>query len=56
VSDDGVGADPQSLGAARGTGLRTLRQRLDLDPRFDGRLAVDTAPGAGFRVHVSLAV
>ena len=56
VADDGVGTDPQSLGTARGTGLRTLRQRLDLDPRFDGRLAVETAPGEGFRVHVSLAV
>jgi len=56
VSDDGVGTDSAALPGARGTGLRTLRQRLELDRSLDGHIAIDTAPGRGFRVRVSLAI
>jgi signal transduction histidine kinase len=55
VSDDGLGADPSVVDASGGTGLRTLRQRLALDDTLDGRVEVETAPGAGFRVRVSVA-
>jgi signal transduction histidine kinase len=52
VADDGPGAEPGSVEAAGGIGLRTVRRRLEL--RYGGlaRFSVETAPGKGFRVDV----
>jgi LytS/YehU family sensor histidine kinase len=52
VVDDGVGADPSGVRSSSGTGIRTLCQRLSLDPAFAGHLEIDTAPNAGFRARV----
>jgi sensor histidine kinase YesM len=54
VEDDGRGAAPGAALAPAGLGLRTVRQRLEV--RFAGRsrLEVDTAPGAGFSVTLTL--
>jgi hypothetical protein len=54
VQDDGVGADPAAVSTSRGTGLRTLAERLALDQALDGRMEVRTRPGEGFRVTVSV--
>jgi hypothetical protein len=56
VTDDGVGAEPSAVLASSGTGIRTLRQRLALDPTFAGHVDIDTAPNAGFRVRVTIEV
>ena len=55
VQDDGAGCDASRLGATAGRsgiGLAALRRRFALD--FDGRarMAIDTAPGSGFRVDL----
>jgi signal transduction histidine kinase len=50
VQDDGVGFDPA---AARGLGLISMRERLDL---VGGRLAVDAAPGRGTRIRATVPV
>jgi LytS/YehU family sensor histidine kinase len=55
VSDDGAGADVAFVESARGTGLRTLRQRLALDPNARGRMELEASPGRGFRVRVVVA-
>lgn len=54
VRDDGPGADPAAVLAAPGTGVRSVTRRLAL--RFGDAAAVrlDTRPGAGFAVTVSL--
>jgi signal transduction histidine kinase len=47
VDDDGVGgADPAS-----GSGLRGLRDRVEA---LDGRLVIDSAPGAGTRIRAEI--
>jgi signal transduction histidine kinase/ligand-binding sensor domain-containing protein len=54
VRDDGVGfapSDPGPAGARSGHGLRNLRERA---ARVGAKLAVDSAPGAGTRVRLSL--
>ncbi|NOT07166.1 MAG: histidine kinase, partial [Gemmatimonadales bacterium] len=56
VEDDGAGADLALVSASAGTGLRTLRQRLELDRDLAGCVEIHTAPGRGFRAVVSLAV
>lgn len=53
VSDDGVGADPLRERQG-GLGLQTARQRLEMLYGEAARLEVDTRPGAGFRVRISL--
>jgi hypothetical protein len=55
VSDDGGGADPQTIAASPGTGLRTLRARLALDHALAGDVAIETGPGQGLLVRVTLA-
>jgi len=55
VEDDGPGCDPTTLDAApkgRGIGLAALKRRFALDYEGRARLQVNTAPGAGFRVHL----
>jgi signal transduction histidine kinase len=54
VRDDGPGAAPQPAAAGHGLGLATVARRLALLHGDRGRLQVDTAPGAGFTVRVSL--
>ena len=54
VGDDGPGADPQAFKASRGLGIRTLVRRLELEHGVRGSLSVQTAPGAGFVVTMSI--
>ncbi|WP_295789375.1 sensor histidine kinase [uncultured Microbacterium sp.] len=57
IADDGAGFDPADLeGSASATdsfGLRAMRERVD---QLDGRLEVDSAPGHGTVVTVTLPV
>ena len=54
VADEGAGFDPEILNhpaaTTGGFGLLYLRERLGL---VEGRLEVDTAPGAGCRIHIT---
>jgi len=56
VEDDGAGSDPARFANGNGVGITVLRERLRL--RFADRaaLAVDTRPGAGCTVTVSLPI
>jgi hypothetical protein len=60
VRDDGPGTLPERAQAARGIGLRALRERLAsrYGDRAGGRadVRVETSPGAGFAVSVRLPV
>ncbi|GAB3457482.1 histidine kinase [Massilia terrae] len=56
VSDDGPGADPAAVAASRGLGIRTVERRLRLGYGPRAAFKVDTAPGAGFRVALSVPV
>ena len=55
VADDGAGCDwaaQQAKGARPGVGLSALIRRFELDYGGRARLAVHSAPGAGFRVEI----
>lgn len=54
VGDDGPGADPDAVRRSNGLGIRTVERRLQLEYGARGRLAIDTAPGAGFVVTMSI--
>ena len=54
VSDDGPGADPKAALNARGLGIRAVRDRLLARYGDRSGMRVDTAPGQGFRVRVTL--
>ncbi|MGZ5200297.1 MAG: sensor histidine kinase [Telluria sp.] len=54
VRDDGPGADPAQVAASRGLGIRTVERRLRLGYGARAAFTIDTAPGAGF--HVALSV
>ncbi|WP_306394670.1 sensor histidine kinase [Telluria beijingensis] len=54
VRDDGPGADPAQVTAAPGLGLRTIGRRLELDYAGRAALSVDSRPGAGFAVSVTI--
>ena len=54
VKDDGAGADAEAVRRATGVGVRAVRQRLEARYGPGARLAITTAPGAGFTVTVSL--
>jgi signal transduction histidine kinase len=60
VRDDGPGTLPERAQAARGIGLRVLRERLLSRYPGEGKSAaevrVETSPGAGFAVRVRLPV
>ena len=49
VRDDGVGAEPQALNAARSYGVMGMRERAQ---QFGGKLTIDSAPGLGTRVRL----
>jgi two-component sensor histidine kinase len=55
VEDDGVGGDPAAVRTSKGTGLRTLRERLALEGSLEGKVEVETSADDGFRVRVCLA-
>jgi LytS/YehU family sensor histidine kinase len=54
VADDGPGADPAAIGATATSGLCLAERRLRLQYGAAARLTVETAPGAGFRVALTL--
>lgn len=53
VADDGRGFDPAVVGQLQGMGLRTLASNI---AAAGGKLAVDSAPGKGTRVTISLPI
>lgn len=54
MTDDGIGFEPGRVsGRLSGVGLVSARERLS---RLDGRLEVDSAPGAGTRVEIVVPV
>lgn len=54
VSDDGRGADPETVGGSSGgLGLRLVRERLSLRYGDRASVSVDTAPGEGFSAVLS---
>lgn len=54
VGDDGPGADPAAVRRSNGLGIRTVERRLQLEYGPRGGLSIDTAPGAGFVVTMSI--
>jgi sensor histidine kinase YesM len=54
VGDDGPGADLAAVKRSTGLGIRTVERRLQLEYGDRGGLAIDTAPGAGFVVTMSI--
>ena len=54
VSDNGAGAERTAVEQSAGTGLRTLQQRLALDPVCRGNVTVEAKPNVGFTVRVTL--
>ena len=49
VRDDGIGATPAALDAARSYGVMGMRERAS---HFGGKLTIDSAPGQGTRVRL----
>ena len=54
VNDDGPGAELERVAHAKGVGLSVVRQRLKLRYGRDAKLTINTEPGRGFRVTLSL--
>ncbi len=54
VLDTGPGADPATIAASPGLGLRTVERRLQLDYGSRAALRVKSAPGNGFCVSVTI--
>jgi len=54
VSDDGPGAAPGAVAASQGLGIRTIERRLALDYGGRAALSIDSRPGAGFTVTITL--
>lgn len=54
VGDDGPGADPDAVRRSTGLGIRTVDRRLQLEYGARAGLAIDTRPGAGFCVTMSI--
>lgn len=54
VRDDGPGADAAQVRASSGLGIRTVERRLQLDYGPRAQMRIDTAPGAGFAVAMSI--
>lgn len=54
VEDDGPGAILEQVERAPGAGLRLVRGRMEARYGDDGQMRITTAPGAGFRVALTL--
>lgn len=54
VSDDGPGADLDAVRISTGLGIRTVDRRLQLEYGAGHGLAIETTPGAGFAVTMSI--
>jgi LytS/YehU family sensor histidine kinase len=54
VGDDGPGAEPAAVAQSNGLGLRTVARRLQLEYGARGALDIETAPGSGFVVTMSI--
>ena len=54
VSDDGPGADPALVRQTSGLGVRTVERRLGLEYGARAAFHIDTAPGAGFAVSLTI--
>lgn len=54
VHDDGPGADPSLVRTSSGVGIRTVERRLLLDYGERAAMRIDTAPGAGFAVAITI--
>ncbi|EKU83394.1 sensor histidine kinase [Massilia timonae] len=54
VRDDGPGAAQEAIAASPGLGIRTIGRRLELDYAGRAALEIDSRPGAGFAVSVTL--
>jgi signal transduction histidine kinase len=54
VSDDGPGADRRAVLAASGLGLRSLRQRMLALHGDRAGIHVETEPGRGFLIRLTL--
>jgi LytS/YehU family sensor histidine kinase len=52
VRDDGPGCSPEALASAQGLGLKTVARRLQLEHGERASLRTESAPGAGFAVHL----
>jgi signal transduction histidine kinase len=53
ISDDGIGFDPVAARESGGLGLRGIEERVS---QVGGDLALRTAPGAGTRLRVTVAL
>lgn len=56
IRDDGPGADPQAVARASGMGIKTVERRLQLAYGARSRFIIDTAPGRGFGINLTLPV
>lgn len=54
VSDDGIGAEPERPDDDPGLGERAVSRRLAARHGDAARATVETAPGQGYRVHLSI--
>jgi sensor histidine kinase YesM len=54
VGDDGPGAEPAAVKQSNGLGIRTVERRLQLEYGARGALQIETAPGSGFVVTMSI--
>jgi signal transduction histidine kinase len=54
VSDNGIGSEPERPDDEPGLGERAVSRRLAARHGESARARVETAPGAGYRVHLSL--
>jgi sensor histidine kinase YesM len=54
VGDDGPGADLAAVKESNGLGIRTVERRLQLEYGSRGALQIETAPGSGFVVTMSI--
>ena len=53
IEDDGKGFDPASIGKTGGVGLTSMCERAE---RIGGHLTIDTRPGGGTRVSLTVSV
>jgi two-component sensor histidine kinase len=54
INDDGPGADPSLVHVARGVGIDAVRRRVQACQNGEGRFEIETAPGRGFTVRLSV--